>query len=361
VAVSAQRQPWYGAWTTFKSGRLAAALVKTPSVYAGGSVTPIEVYSQLDSDGSATRNLGIGYVVNGDAQDAVKARQFLLAWAAGNKPVPYRSTGDYIGYQGGYHQSYGYFSFALGYDLTKSSTVYTSADHAAIKAWFVSIANALRTYQDFWVTQVRTGRMAYSWQTTSGVTLTEAGRDYDVGRDTSSCTAAAWLAAAIVSGYQAHLDYLYNPAYVLSIPAIMHYSSAPDNDGDGRATRPVPQVQVNAGLSRAGNLAYMSYNARVAAMLYQMTKNLGRATTAQADELHTSFLYLSKFSGPNPEPPICPGDTTPWGDQLARMQMAVHLFGDAVFVADVNGGQASPASLYDIQYLGPMLLIQPGL
>jgi hypothetical protein len=49
----------------------------------------------------------------------------------------------------------------------------------------------------------------------------------------------------------------------------------------------------------------------------------------------------------------------PWPDFLARMQIGEHLF--ALFGEAVNGGQASPRTFFDIQYLGPVTLVQPGL
>ena len=251
----------------------------------------------------------------------------------------------------------GYFSFAFGYDLTKDSGVYSAADKTTIESWFRRIADVMKGYQDNWATKVRTGRGAYDWSPNYGLTFDR--HDFDVGRDTSACPAAAWLAAALVSNYTAHLNLLYSSSYTLSIPKIIDAATNPDNDGDNRGTRPVPQVQVQAGIQRAGNLAYMSYNARVIAMLYEMTANSGRATTAQRDSLHRSFTYLSKFAGPNYMSPIAPGDTMPWGDFLTRMQQAVHLYGDAAFVADVTGGQASRSSFYDIQYIGPTVLTQP--
>jgi hypothetical protein len=103
----------------------------------------------------------------------------------------------------------------------------------------------------------------------------------------------------------------------------------------------------------------MSYNARLASMLYQMTDHLGRATSTMKNELRDSWAYLSKFSGPGYEASPAPNDTIHWDLHLARIQSAVHLYGDQMFLDDVSGGQASRAQFYECQYLGPTTLTQP--
>jgi len=105
----------------------------------------------------------------------------------------------------------------------------------------------------------------------------------------------------------------------------------------------------------------MSYNARLATILYQMTANLGRATSTMRSELRASWVYLSKFAGPDYEAPVAPNDLMHWDLYLARMQMAVHVYGDAEFLADVTGGQYPRAQFYESQFLGPTTLTHPAL
>lgn len=50
----------------------------------------------------------------------------------------------------------------------------------------------------------------------------------------------------------------------------------------------------------APNLDYTSCDARLASILYQMTGHLGLATGTMRDELHSSWLYLSRFAGAHP-------------------------------------------------------------
>ena len=65
--------------------------------------------------------------------------------------------------------------------------------------------------------------------------------------------------------------------------------------------------------SRGGCVDYMSYNARLASMLYQMTVNIGRGTTVMRSELRDSWVYLSRFSGPGAVDSPAPNDAHPLG------------------------------------------------
>jgi len=356
-AIADKREPWYSAWVYFRDGRLKSALTKTPNVYAGGNVPALTTYTQLDTDGHLARNLAIGYSLTGDVKYAIKALSFIEAWAMRNKPVPFKATGG-LDYQGGYHQSYGYFSFAFAYDLIRDSGAAIAGDWAWMGAWLRAAADALATYQDHWATKLpKAGaRIKYTW-----CDLTEDARDYHLGRDTSICTLAAELACAVASRYSSHIQTLFDPVYPMNVPAILHAACAPDNQGDGVLDR-VPNVQINAGLtggSGAGGQAYMSYVIRMAALVAEMSNGLGMVAQQQLLDLLESFTYLSRFCSPDLVKPPCPGDIMPWADFLARMQIGEHLFGG--FEAAVGGGQASPRTFYDIQYLGPVTLVQPGL
>ena len=65
-----------------------------------------------------------------------------------------------------------------------------------------------------------------------------------MGRDTAAAPAAAWLAAAIVSGDAESIATLFDSSYTLNVPDILHASTHPDNDGDGRSAGPIPQVMI---------------------------------------------------------------------------------------------------------------------
>ncbi len=303
----------------------------------------------------------MAYASTGSKTYATKARAFVVAWAQANNPAPYSYTRDF---QGGYHQSYGAFSFAFAYDLTKDSGAYSSSDKTAIKAWFRTWAIVMKGYQDnfaedYWFTH--TGRGSYSWP---GYTLTYDQTDHYTGRDTAAAPAAAWLAAAIVSEDSTSISTLFDSSYTLNVPSILHCSTNPDNDGDGVVSGSVPQVLVESAgyydnASRGGCLDYMSYNARLASMLYQMTENIGRATSTMRSELRTSWAYLSRFAGPGYLPSPAPNDLIHWDLYLSRVQSAWHIFGEQQYLDDVNGGQYSRTRFYESQFLGPTTLTQP--
>ncbi len=356
--IAAGTQPYAAAWTFFRDGKVRIAMSATPSVDVGPTAT--FAYTQLDTDSRYARNVAVAYACTGSSTYAAKARQFLLAWAQANHPAPYSFTGDY---QGGYHQAFGAFSFALAYDLTRGASVYSDSDHAVIQAWFRTWATVMKGYQDnfakdYWFTH--SGRGTYDWP---GSKLTYDQTDFYTGRDTAAAPAAAWLAAAIVSNDTASITTLYSPSYTLNVPAILHCSTAPDNDGDGHSKGAVPQVLVKAAgyydnASRGGCVDYMSYNARMASMLYQMTAGLGRATATMRSELHGSWVYLSQFSGPGYLASPAPNDLVHWDLQLTRIQSAAHIYGEQQFLDDVNGGQFPRAQFYESQFLGPTTLTQ---
>jgi hypothetical protein len=356
--IAAGTQPYASAWTFFRDGKVKSAMSATPSVDVGPTNT--FSYTKLDTDSRLARNVAVAYACTGTSTYAAKASQFVVAWAQANHPAPYSFTGDY---QGGYHQAYGAFSFALAYDLTRDSGAYSAADQATVQTWFRTWGTVMKGYQDnfskdFWFSH--TGRGTYHWPNS---TLTFDQTDFYTGRDTAAAPASAWLACAIVSGDTGSLSTLYSPTYKLSVPAILHAATAPDNDGDGTGTGAVPQVQVQAAgyydnSSRGGCLDYMSYNTRMASMLYEMTANQGRATAAMGSALHASWSYLSKFSGPGYASSPAPNDVIHWDLHLSRIQSAVHIYGDQQFQDDVNGGQFPRAQFYESQFLGPTTLTQ---
>ena len=144
------------AWQFFRDGKVRAALAAAPNVDIGP--TNAFTYTQLDTDSRHARNLALAYAVTGSTSYAAKARDFVVAWAKDNHPASYAFTGDY---QGGYHQSFGAFSFAFAYDLTRDASVYSADDQTTVKAWFRTWASVMKGYQDnfaedYWFTH--TGR-----------------------------------------------------------------------------------------------------------------------------------------------------------------------------------------------------------
>ena len=128
----------------------------------------------------------MAYAATGSTSYAAKARDFVVGWATQNHPASYAFTGDY---QGGYHQSYGAFSFALAYDLTRDAGAYSAADHTVVQAWFRTWASVMKGYQDnfakdYWFTH--SGRHVYDWP---GSTLTYDQTDFYMGRDTAASPA----------------------------------------------------------------------------------------------------------------------------------------------------------------------------
>ncbi len=352
------------AWSYFRDGKVAAAMAAAPNVDPGPTVA--FTYTKLDTDSRHARNLAVAYATNGAIDYAEKAAQFVVAWAKGNTPAPYSFTGDT---QGGYHQSYGAFSFAFAYDLTRDAGVYSETDHTAIKAWFRTWASVMKGYQDNWATDWVFSQAAdgdwrpYEW-TVNPLGLEYSRYDQYMGSDATLAPMAAWLAAAIVSDDSASITTLFSSTYKLNVPECLHRSSAPRNDGDGRGTARVPEALIKSkgyydNAERGGNLDYMSYNARLASMVYEMTANLGRATSTMRSELNASWSYLSKFAGPNYEAPVAPNDLMHWDLFLSRMQIGLHIYNDAALLADVSGGQYPRSQFYESQFLGPTTLTQP--
>ncbi len=356
--IAAGEEPYTAAWIYFRDGRVRVAMNDSPDVDPGPTIT--YEYEKLDTDSRYARNLAIAYASTGDKAYAAKSAQYLIAWAQGHTPAPFSFTKDR---SAGYHQSYGAFSFAWCYDLTRDAGVYSDEQKATIETWFRTWSSVMKSYQDdlandYWMTH--SGRGTYGWP---GSELTYDRTDYYTGCDHAASPAVAWLACAIVTADTTQINTLFSSSYRLSVPRILHSSTNPDNDGDGKTTAKVPQVLIftsgyydNA--SRGGTLDYMTYNARLSSILYQMTAHLGRATQTQHNELKASWNYLSQFAGPDQIASPAPNDLIHWDLHLARTQSAVHIFGDQQFLADVTNGEYSQAQFYEGQMLGPTTLTQ---
>ena len=360
--IAAGQAPYAAAWAAFKAGDLAMAMSSSANVVAGpvvssGSGSPYD--TQLGTDGSNARSAGIAYALTGTIAYAQKTHDLLMAWVEGNHPSTYADMGDVWG---GTYIGSGLFSMAFGYDLTKASSVYSSADKAAITAWFALWATDLQTFMDAQaadpIFKNPNGTHPYYWASNPGLTYNQV--DYYTGGDCPGRTTPGELAAAIEGDNTTILAKLFDPNWTLAVPNIIRAASAPRNSGDNHGTTPVPQVQIfkegaldNPG--RGGNVDYMTYNERESTLLYELAANLGKGTPTELAELKVSWTYLSRFFGPDAQAPVAPDDTIDTACDLARMQMAYHLFGGANFAADVAG----QTNLREVQFLGPTILVQP--
>jgi hypothetical protein len=329
--------PETAAWRYHRANRVTPALDDRPTPRSPGDVT---TYAALDTDSRKARNVAVGYALSGTRSSASMVRRFLLAWShptTGGRP--------YVGSeQNAYHQAYGVFSFAFAYDLTAAAGVYTSADHTQIRAWFRRWADAMKVMMDRWsrdyyfTAGAADERSRYSWTSR----LTRNTQDWYEGRDATLAPFAAWLAAVIVSDYDAHRSVLFD-THRLKVSTILHAATQPDNDGDGRGTRPAPDS--NIGSSKQD---YITYHCRLASVLYEMTRSQGRATSAMHAALQRSWSWIRSFTPPT---------TSPNGRQFtaslffARVQTASHLF-------DMKNLRPS-SNLYESQLLGPTILTQP--
>ena len=235
-----------------------------------------------------------------------------------------------------------------------------------MQAWFRTWASVMKGYQDnspqdYWFTH--TGRHAYDWP---GIDSSPTTRPTSTRvRDTAASPAAAWLAAAIVSDDAGSIATLFDPSYTLNVPDILHASTNPDNDGDGRSAGPIPQVMVmkagyydNAARGGCRGLHELQRAPRRHAVPDD-GQHRTRTPPVMRSELRDSWVYLSTFSGPGAVDSPAPNDVVHWDLHLSRIQSAVHIYGEQQFLDDVDGGQFPRAQFYESQYLGPTTLTQP--
>jgi hypothetical protein len=313
------------AWAYHKKNRCDIYLDDAPNpVQRSGSGD----YIELDADSRKARNLAVGYAVTGDDDYAQAVCGFIDAWLRVDPAV-----GDE---QCAYHQAYGAWSFAFAFDLIRP-VLGTSI--AFYEAWFHRWSDAYKAMMDRWATNyyfTHTKPWPYSWDATK---FYDRQQWYE-GRDATLAPVAAWLAAATVSGYREHVDIIFD-THRLKVPTILHASCAMANDGDGLGTVPAPQCEIGV-----SSCDYMTYNARIASMLYQQAKQWGRAGTQPYIELMQTWKYLRTFPPPMPTPNGSPFTTSLY---WPRMQMAKRLFGIEM---------VTTPSLYESQFLGPVTLTQ---
>jgi hypothetical protein len=360
--IQAGDQPWAAAWAEFRSGRLRQAMGDAPRVFVGpthrqGVSGALEL--ALDRDGSRARSAAIGYALTGRREYAAKARQYVLAWARRNIPTRYGDCRDR--YMGTY-QSHGAFSFAYAYDLSKASSVYSSADRRRIRAYFRRFCDALETYvavqRRQYYTVHSSATAPYQWST-NPLGLRYTPHFSFVGGDLMALTQVARFALARLGGYPAEVRQMLSTSDELSIRSVIRHASAPRNQGDGVEGHPVPvpQVQIfKAGAydnpRRGGCVDYMTYNARAVTILLMMGRRAGADMSSEQALLYESWRYLARFVGPDAEPSPAPRDVI-GPVNGPRFVLPLALFGDE-FLADAEDGDE--ATHYDTQFLGPMTL-----
>ena len=359
--LAAGRAPQAAAWRVFKL-RIANAMDAAPRVYVGPRTTggvdsTMERY--LDRDGSFARDLGLAYVFTNRTAYATKSRDYLLAWVAGNKPTAFADCQDKWG---GSYQAHGAFMLAYAYDLTYGSGVYSDADKMAIEEYFRRFVDTLDTYvavaRTEWVLDNPDHTERYDWTTTRRYRVL----DSYLGSDNMQLTQLARLAMALVSHYDSVAGTIVNDTDdVYGLRSMTRAALKPRNQGDGVAGHPVPVPAVlvyNGPVSgRGGTIDYMTYNARLSTVLYQVARNAHWDATPLAilkTRLARTWRYLGRYFAPGAEPPFAPNDRINRTACLPRFGLAYHSLGGRRLRAILNHG--SRAGYYEPQLLGPVTL-----
>jgi hypothetical protein len=359
--LAAGAAPQAAAWRVFKL-RIADALEAAPRVYVGPRTTggvgsTMEHY--LDRDGCFARDLGLAYVLTKRTAYATKARDYLLAWAAGNRPTAFADCNDKWG---GSYQAHGAFMLAYAYDLTYDSGVFSDAEKMAIEGYFRRFVDALDTYvaaaRTEWVLDNPAYTKRYEWS---------AARRYRVldsylGGDNIQLTQLARLAMALVSHYDSVSAAIANDTEdVYGLQSMTRAALKPRNQGDGVAGHPVPVPAVlvysRPVSGRGGTIDYMTYNARLSTVFYQVARNAHWDATPLAilkTRLTRTWRYLGRYFAPGAEAPFAPNDTVNLTACLPRFGLAYHTLGGRRLRAILKHGPR--ARYYETQLVGPVTL-----
>lgn len=355
--VAAGDEPWASAWTVFRDGQVADAMAGSPHVapgpYRGGGDVH-DAFLPLDDDSRNARDLAIAWAASGDEAYARKARDYLVAWASRSRPT---RLDDYDSPDTGQLQSWSAFSFAYAYDLTRATGVYSADDRAAVEDYFRTFSEALRGALDAIAESEdarSTARAPYEWD--GG--LTYQVKDRTVGGDFTMAIGAALIALGAMTGDDPTLSWVLgdqrNP---LRVPEAVKHAFGPSNDGDNQGTRPAPEVLILKGNDpgRGGTVDYMTYNARLATLLCDLSGRLGRPLGGEyQDMLERSWLYLARFFGPGAQPSPNPGDSISSTANLPRFAPAYRAVHEQRLLDVLEIGDR--ASYYEPQFLGPVTL-----
>lgn len=350
-------EPWASAWRVFLDERVDASFDDAPSVargpYRGGGDIH-DAFRALDGDSRDARDFGIAYALSGDRRYARRARDVLVAWATGSTPTRLR---DHDSPDTGQLQSWGAFSFAYAYDLTRASGVYARDDARRVEAYFARFTIALREALGQVASDPLVGtdeRRPYEWTDR----LTYRLEDRIIGGDFCLAIETALVALATETEDEATLRrVLTDPGNPLRADRAVAHALRPDNDGDGRGTRPVPEVLIMKMYSpeRGGTVDYMTYNARLATLLCEVAASvdpgLGRSARPRLTE---SWLYLSRFFGDGAARSPNPADKIDAVACLPRFVPAYRAVRDPrLFDVAASGHEAR---YYEPQFLGPVTL-----
>src|SRR5450756_2525488 len=164
--IAAGEEPWASAWRELVGRWADPALAQQPQVERGpftGGIDVHEAFLHLDTDSRAARNLAIAYALSGDLRYAQRAHDFLVAWSRDAEPTRLR---DYDSPDTGQLQSWGAFSFAYAYDLTRGHGLYSPEESAAVQDYFTRFTVALREAADRLAADPSIGtdlRLPYEW------------------------------------------------------------------------------------------------------------------------------------------------------------------------------------------------------
>ena len=283
----------------------------------------------------------------------------MLAWATGNNPTAF---GDCHDKWGGSYQAHGAFMLAYAYDLTYDSGVYSDADKLAIEGYFRRFVDTLDTYvaeaRTEWVLANPGYTKPYEW----GAARRYRVLDRYLGSDNMQFTQLARLAMALVSRYDSVSAAIVNDTEdVYGLRSMTRAALRPRNQGDGVAGHPVPvpavAVYKRPVSGRGGTIDYMTYNASISTVFYQIARNAHWDATPLAilkARLTRTWRYLGRYFAPGAEPPFAPNDRVNRTACLPRFGLAYHNLGGRRLRAILNHG--SRAGYYEPQLLGPVTL-----
>ena len=355
--IAASEEPWSSAWTVFLERYADPALGRAPDVEPGPFTGGGDIhfaFLKLDADSRAARDLAIAYALSGDIRYARTAHDILVAWGREAHPT---TLEDYAGKDTGQLQSWGAFSFAYAYDLTKDSGLYTDDEATAVTDYFRRMASALRGALDDLAADPAIGtseRRPYEWNDE----LTYRFDDLLVGGTFTMALDLALLSLASQTGDEDTIAWVLeadeNP---LRADRVVDRGLRPENDGDGQGTAPAPAVTIMLMYrpERGGTVDYMTYTARLATLLCQVADNLGRPLTSQfAPALEASWLYLARFFEPDAVGSPNPDDVINTDACLPRFTLGYRIVDDDRLREVLDAGPR--AEYYEPQYLGPVTL-----
>lgn len=351
-------EPWTSAWRHFRDVYVTRALTESAPLeagpYRGGGADIHDAFLALDAASRRARDLAVAFALTGEERYGRRARDILVAWAAKAEPTRPR---HFDSPDVGQLQSWGAFSFAYAYDLTRGYGLYSSADGALVRDYFARFITALREALDRLSRDPTIGtdhRESYEWSDA----LTYRFEDRVIGGNFSLAIQSALVALAVQTGDEATLRHLLrDPANPLRADRALRHALSPDNDGDGRRPGATPEVAIvkTHTPERGGTVDYMTYNARLATLLAEVTSGVDPAIARDAQGmLRRSWLYLARFFGDDARPSPNPQDRIDLRACLPRFVPSYRAVGDERLREVALWGDE--ARYYEPQFLGPVTL-----